>query len=173
MSLKKVGIGTKAPDVVNVIIEIPRGQLKNKYEVDKETGVIFLDRVNNVAMTYPYDYGYVPETLCDDGDPLDALVLIDEPLPVGVVVPCRPIGMLKMIDDGEGDEKLICVASKDATKDGLKEVDELGEDFKKYIEHFYRNYKAWKNDWQGVKVEFAGWTGAAEAREHITKTHQQ
>lgn len=173
MSLKNVGIGSKAPEVVNVVIEIPRGQLKNKYEVDKETGAVFLDRVNNVAFGYPYDYGYVPDTLCDDGDPLDALVLIDEPLYPGVVVPCRAIGMVRMIDDGEGDEKLICVPAKDTTKDYLKEVDQLGDDFKKYIEHFYTHYKDWKNDWQGVEISFNGWTDAAGAREHIEKTRTE
>ena len=172
MSLKNVGIGEKAPDVVNVVVEIPRGQLKNKYEVDKETGVVFLDRVNNVPMSYPYDYGYVPQTLCDDGDPLDALILIDEPLFPGVVVPCRAVGMLKMIDDGEGDEKLICVPVKDTTKDWIKDVDQLGDDFKHYVEYFYSHYKEWKNDWKGVEVSFDGWTNAAEAREHIVKTRQ-
>ncbi len=173
MSLNKVGIGSKAPEIVNVVIEIPRGQLRNKYEVDKETGAIFLDRVNNVAMAYPYDYGFVPDTLCDDGDPLDALVIIDEPLLPGVVVPCRAIGMVRMIDDGEGDEKLVCVPAHDTSKDYLTEVDQLGDEFKKYIEHFYSYYKSWKHDWQGVPISFNGWADAAGAREHIAKTHAE
>lgn len=170
MSLNDVRIGDKAPETVNVIIEIPRGTLRNKYEADKDTGVIVLDRVNNVEMAYPFDYGFVPDTLCEDGDPLDALVLIDEPLFPGVVVPVRPIGIVRMIDDGEGDEKLICVPAKDASKDYLTEVDQLGPEFKGRVEHFYTHLKDWKNDWKGVPVSFDGWGDAAAAREHISKT---
>lgn len=173
MSLNNVPIGAKAPEVVNVIIEIPRGTLRNKYEADKATGAIFLDRVNNVEMAYPFDYGFVPDTLCEDGDPLDALVIIDEPLFPGVVVPCRAIGMVRMIDDGEGDEKLICVPAKDASKDYLTEVDQLGPEFKARIEHFYTHLKDWKNGWKGVEISFNGWTDAAGAREHITATRTE
>ena len=172
MSLKHVPIGDSAPEVVNVIIEIPRGTLRNKYEYDKQLGAIVLDRVNNVEMAYPFDYGFVPETLCDDGDPLDALVIIDESLFPGVVVPVRVIGMVRMVDDGEGDEKLICVADKDDSKKYLTEVDQLGDEFKHRVEHFYTHLKDWKNGWKGVKVSFDGWGDAAAARAHITKSQQ-
>lgn len=172
MSLTDVKIGDKAPDVVNVIIEIPRGTMRNKYEFDKDLGAIVLDRVNNVEMAYPFDYGYVPDTLCEDGDPLDALVIIDEPLFPGVVVPVRPIGIVRMVDDGEGDEKLICVAAKDSSKDYLQNVDQLGEELKGRIEHFYSHLKDWKNDWKGVEVSFNGWGDAAAAKQHIKDVTQ-
>ncbi len=98
-----VSYGDDAPKVVNVIIEIQKGS-RNKIEVDKATNRLFLDRVNGTLLGYPTDYGYIPDTLCDDGDPLDALLIIDESVPHGVVVPSRPIGVLYMIDDGEGDD---------------------------------------------------------------------
>ncbi len=158
-----IPIGKKSPEIVNVIIEIRRGE-RNKYEMDKDTGAITLDRVNPLAMGYPTDYGYVPETLCDDGDPLDALLIIDESVPHGVVVPARAIGVLRMIDDGEGDEKLICVAADDVTKSHIREVADLGADFTKVIEHFYSHYKDWKKDWNGSPVSFDGWGDAAAAR---------
>ncbi len=173
MSLADVKIGDKAPEIVNVIIEIPRGTMRNKYEFDKDLGTIVLDRVNNVEMAYPFDYGYVPDTLCEDGDPLDALVIIDEPLFPGVVVPVRPIGIVRMVDDGEGDEKLICVAAKDSSKDYLQNVDQLGEDLKGRIEHFYTHLKDWKNDWKGVEVRFNGWGDAAAAKQHILEVTQK
>lgn len=163
------GPGPNAPDVVNVVIEIQRGN-HNKYEMDKVSGLLFLDRVNAGSLGYPADYGYVPKTLCDDGDPIDALVIIDEPLPYGVVVPCRPIGVLFMVDDGDNDEKLICVPDKDVTKSQIKSVDDLGPNFKPMIEHFYSNYKAWKNNWQGTDVSFNGWGDVSKAKEVIKKS---
>ncbi len=169
--MQELGIGAKAPDVVNVVIEIKRGE-RNKYEVDKATGRLFLDRVNGTVMGYPADYGYVPQTLCDDGDPLDALVIIDESLPHGVVVPVRAIGVLYMVDDGENDEKLICVPAADISKDHIKDLADLGDNFKKVIEHFYTHYKDWKKDWKGVDVHFNGWGDAAAAREVIEKSRK-
>lgn len=160
-----VSYGDSAPDVVNVIIEIQKGS-RNKIEVDKKTGRLFLDRVNGTLLGYPTDYGYVPQTLCDDSDPLDALVIIDESLPYGVVVPARPIGVLNFEDDGEMDEKLICVPADDISKDHIKSLDDLGEAFKKNIEHFYTHYKDWKKDWKGVSAVLKGW-GDAEAAKKI------
>ena len=158
-----VSYGENAPKVVNVVIEIQKGNV-NKYELDKKTGRIFLDRVNGTAsLGYPADYGYIPDTLCDDGDPLDALLIIDEPVPHGVLVRCRPICVLYMVDDGEGDEKLVCVANDDVTKAHIKHVDDLGENFKPMMEHFYKQYKAWKKNWQGTPVEFNGWGGPEDA----------
>lgn len=165
--MAEVGTGDKAPDIVNVIIEIRRGEGQNKYELDKASGMMILDRVNLTTARYPADYGYVPQTLCDDGDPLDALLVIDESVPQSVIVPCRPIGVLRMVDDGEGDEKLICVAAKDGTKDHIKEVEDLGGHFIKQVEQFFSHYKDWKNDWQGTPVSFNGWGDAAAAREVV------
>jgi inorganic pyrophosphatase len=165
-----VGYGNNAPDIINVVIEIQKGSV-NKYELDKETGRIFLDRVNGTAsLGYPADYGYVPDTLCEDGDPLDALLLIDESVLPGIVVPSRAIGVLKMVDDGEGDEKLICVAANDVTKSHIQSLDDLGKNFKPMIEHFYSQYKAWKKDWQGTPVSFNGWGDADEAKNIIQQS---
>lgn len=163
-----LGVGKNAPNEVNVVIEVRRGEGKNKYELDKETGYIVLDRVNATMLKYPADYGYVPETLCDDGDPLDALLVIDESVPQGVVVPSRPIGVLNMIDDGEGDEKLICVATDDVTMSHIKEVEDLGVNFKPMVEHFYSHYKDWKKDWKGTEVSFDGWGDSAAAKQVVT-----
>ncbi len=164
--MSDVSYGDDAPAVVNVIIEIQKGS-RNKIEVDKATGRLFLDRVNGTFLGYPADYGYVPDTLCDDGDPLDALVVIEESLPHGVVVPARPIGVLYFEDDGEMDEKLICVPADDISSDHLKTLDDLGEAFKKNIEHFYSHYKDWKKDWKGVSAELKGWGGPDDAKKVI------
>jgi inorganic pyrophosphatase len=165
-----VSYGDEAPEVVNVVIEIKKGNV-NKYELDKKTGRLFLDRVNGTAsLGYPADYGYIPDTLCEDGDPLDAMLIIDESVPHGVVVPARAIGVLNMVDDGKGDEKLICVAKDDVTKSHIKSVEDLGGNFKPMIEHFYVQYKAWKKNWTGTKVEFNGWGDAEAAKEIIKKS---
>ncbi len=165
----EVSIGKDAPKIVNVVIEIQQGKGRNKYEVDKQTGRLTLDRVNATMLGYPADYGFVPDTLCEDGDPLDALVLIDESLVPGAVAAVRPIGVLRMIDEGEHDEKIVAVAAKDVSKDHLKNVADLGENFKQVVEHFYTHYKDWKNGWKGTKVEFEGWGDAAAAEAEIEK----
>jgi inorganic pyrophosphatase len=165
-----VSYGDDAPKIVNVVIEIPQGTRRNKYEMDKKTGRIFLDRVNGAHFYYPYDYGYIPDTLCEDGDPLDALVIIDEPLFPGVVVPARPIGVFYMVDDGEGDEKLICVPADDISKDHIKNVDDLGEDFKKALVHYYQHVKDWKKDWTGVDFKSNGWGDAVAAQKVIEQS---
>lgn len=161
-----LGVGKNAPDVVNVVIEIRRGE-RNKYEMDKATGYLTLDRVNATMLGYPADYGYLPDTLCEDGDPLDALLIIDESVPHGVVVPSRPIGVLYMIDDGERDEKLICVPKDDVSKDDIKDLADLGPNFQKVVEHFYSHYKDWKKGWQGASVGFDGWGDAAAAKKVV------
>ena len=167
--MSNVSYGNDAPNVVNVVIEIQKGG-RNKYEIDEKTGALTLDRVNATMLGYPTDYGDIPGTLCEDGDPLDALLIIDESVPHGVVVPSRPIGVLYMIDEGERDEKLICVADKDVTKAHIKEVPDLGPEFTKIIEHFYSHYKDWKKDWQGSSVSFDGWGDAAAARRVVEES---
>lgn len=161
-----ISYGENAPETVNLIIEIRKGE-RNKYELDKASGMLVLDRVNATMLGYPTDYGYVPDTLCEDGDPLDGLLVIDESVPHGVVVPARPIGVLNMVDDGEGDEKVIFVAADDVTKAHIKELSDLGPEFPKIIEHFYSHYKDWKKDWTGSPVNFNGWGDAAVAKEII------
>lgn len=165
--MSDISYGDNAPDVINVVIEIQRGSV-NKYELDKKSGRLVLDRVNGTALGYPADYGYVPDTLCEDGDPLDALVVIFESVPPGVVVPCRVIGVLNMVDDGESDEKLVCVPADDVTKSHIQSLDDLGANFKPMVEHFYAHYKDWKKDWKGSPVSFNGWGDVTEAKKVIT-----
>ncbi|MDB5178522.1 MAG: Inorganic diphosphatase [Patescibacteria group bacterium] len=167
--MNTIPLGKDAPEVVNVVIEIRRGE-RNKYEVDKASGALFLDRVNGTMLGYPADYGYLPETLCEDGDPLDALLVIDESVPHGVVVPSRAIGVLYMIDDGERDEKLVCVPVDDVSKDHIKDLADLGENFQKVVTHFYSHYKDWKKGWKGADVSFNGWGDAAAARKVIEES---
>lgn len=168
MDYKPVLTGDDPPNEVNIIIETQKGDGRNKYEFDKSTGRLTLDRVNGTTGTYPADYGYIPGTLSDDGDPLDALLLIDEPVVHGVVVPARPIGVLYMVDDGEGDEKLICVPRDDISQDHIKELSDIDPNFPKRVEQFYKHYKDWKSNWQGVAVEFKGWGDSNEAKKVIT-----
>ncbi|MBI3624315.1 inorganic diphosphatase [Candidatus Saccharibacteria bacterium] len=161
--------GNDAPDVVNVVIEIQKGS-RNKYEHDETTGRIFLDRVNGTLLGYPTDYGEIPGTLCEDGDPLDALLIIDESVPLDVIVPARPVGVLYFEDEGEPDEKIICVAAKDISKDHIKTLNDLGGAFKKNVEHFYAHYKDWKNDWRGVSAKLKGWGDAEAAKKVIQES---
>jgi inorganic pyrophosphatase len=168
MAYQDVPTGSDVPNEVNIVVEIQKGGGKNKYEFDKDTGRLTLDRVNGTTAGYPADYGYIPGTLCEDGDPLDALLIIDEPVVHGAIVPARPVGVLYMIDDGEGDEKLVCVPSKDISKDHIKSLADLGENFQKQVEQFYRHYKDWKNNWTGVKVEFKGWGDTEAAKKVVT-----
>lgn len=164
--MQEVIAGANTPNEINVIIEIRRGE-KNKYEVDKETGRLFLDRVNGTTLGYPADYGYVPQTLCEDGDPLDALLVITESVPHGVVVPSRPIGVLRMVDGGENDEKLIVVPVDDVASDHIRDLADLGENFKHVVEHYYAHYKDWKNGWNGAEVSFDGWGDATAAKQVV------
>lgn len=173
MAYQDVPAGANTPDEINIIIEIQKGGGQNKYEFDKSTGRLTLDRVNGTTARYPADYGYIPDTLCEDGDPLDALLVIDEPVVHGAVVPARPVGVLYMVDDGEGDEKVICVAAKDISKDYIKDLKDIEPNFQKQVEQFYSHYKDWKNNWQGVNVEFKGWGGADEAKKVISESIQR
>lgn len=167
MSLNGVPIGKDSPKEVNVIIEIPRGS-GNKYEVDKDTGMIFLDRVQPTNLKQPYDYGYIPQTLGDDNDPLDALVVIDEKLFPGVVVPSRVLGVLYMIDDGEKDEKIICVAADDKHYEHVEDLADLGRHLQDKVRHYFEHYK----DLQHKKVEITGWGDREEAYAIIAKYRQ-
>ena len=170
MAYQDVTTGANPPDDVNLIIEIQRGGGQNKYEFDKTTGRLTLDRVNGTTARYPADYGYIPGTLCEDGDPLDGLLIIDEPVAHGAVVPARAVGVLYMVDDGENDEKVICVPRDDISKDHIKNLGDIEPNFQKRVEQFYLHYKDWKNNWQGVKVEFKGWGGAEDAKKVITES---
>src|SRR3989344_2878898 len=113
-----ISIGKKVPDEFNVIVEIPKGS-KNKYEIDKETGLIALDRVAHTAQDFPYDYGFAPQTLWDDGDALDVIVLTTHPLATGILVRVRPIAIMQMVDSGDSDDKIIAVPVEDPRFDTI------------------------------------------------------
>ncbi len=166
MSLNKVPSGNSLPDDFNVIIEIPQHGEPVKYEVDKDSGAIFVDRFMNTAMHYPCNYGYIPHTLSDDGDPVDVLVITPVPLNTGVVVRCRPLAVLKMEDESGFDAKVLAVpVDKLSTLyRGLKSHTELPEIILKQIEHFFAHYKDLEpNKW----VKISGWAGIDEARKEI------
>ncbi|MBD2386220.1 inorganic diphosphatase [Cylindrospermum sp. FACHB-282] len=128
------------PGIVNVLIEIAGGS-KNKYEFDKELGAFALDRVLYSSVQYPYDYGFIPNTLADDGDPLDGMVLIDEPTFPGCVIAARPIGFLEMIDGGDRDEKILCVPDKDPRYAQVKSLKDVPPHRLEEIAEFFRSYK--------------------------------
>ena len=141
------------------VIEIPKGS-RNKYEVDHETGRVAVDRVLYTAFGYPTNYGYIEETLGDDGDPVDVLVLLDAPVFPGVGVKVRPVGVFNMTDDAGIDSKVIAVPAKDPRWDWIQDISDVPEFTRKEIEHFFEHYKDLEpNKW--VKTE--GWGDAAEA----------
>lgn len=163
MNLDRVGSGQNLPSDINVIIEIPSHSDPVKYEVDKETGALFVDRFMNTAMFYPCNYGYVPNTLSDDGDPADVLVISPYALISGCVVQCRPVGMLKMTDESGEDAKIIAVPH-DKMYDDIKDIADVPERLLSQLGHFFEHYKDLeKNKW--VKVE--GWVGKAEAEAEL------
>jgi inorganic pyrophosphatase len=128
------------PGVVNVLIEIPGGS-KNKYEYDKDLAAFALDRVLYSSVKYPYDYGFIPNTLADDGDPLDGMVLIDEPTFPGCIIAARPVGFLEMIDGGDRDEKILCVPNKDPRYAHVKSLKDIANHRLEEIAEFFRTYK--------------------------------
>jgi inorganic pyrophosphatase len=139
-----VSLGKNVPDEINAIIEIPRGSL-NKYEIDKETGLIALDRVSYTAQSYPVDYGFAPQTLWEDGDALDVIVLTTEPLAPGILVKVRPVAVVHMIDSGEGDDKIIAVPAKDPRFEEVKDLADVNQHTLKTLKHFYESYKKLQN----------------------------
>lgn len=155
---------------MNVIIEIPRNS-RNKYEIDKETGLIKLDRVIHTAQVYPFDYGFVPQTLWDDGDALDVVLLTTEPLAPGILVHARPVAILPMVDGGEADEKVIAVPADDPRFKDVQDLKDLNPHTLKEIAHFFVTYKQLQNKEVSVG-EYQG-KGAAEAAfERACKMYQ-
>ena len=166
MNLERVTAGRDVPDDVNVIIEIPMNADPVKYEVDKHTGAVFVDRFMSTAMHYPCNYGYVPRTLSGDGDPVDVLVISPFPLITGVVVRCRPVGMLRMKDEAGEDTKLLAVPIDKLTSQyrGIRSPRDLPEARLAAITHFFQHYKDLE---RGKWVKVKGWVGAAAARKEI------
>jgi inorganic pyrophosphatase len=166
MSLDNVTPGSKVPDSFNVIIEIPMNADPIKYEVDKETGAIFVDRFMSTAMHYPTNYGYVPKTLSGDGDPVDVLVITPVPLIPGVVVPCRAIGILKMTDEAGEDGKVLAVPTDKILSlySRWQKPEDLNPMRLKAIEHFFEHYKDLE---PGKWVKVQGWHGVDAAHKEI------
>lgn len=140
------------PGLLNVLIEIPGGS-KNKYEFDKDLNAFALDRVLYASVQYPYDYGFVPNTLADDGDPLDGMVIMDQPTFPGCVITCRPIGMLEMIDGGDRDEKILCVPVKDPRYTQVESLNDIAPHRLDEIAEFFRTYK----NLEKKVTEILGW----------------
>ena len=156
--------GPNPPLLVTAIIEIPANE-RNKYELDKKLGIFRLDRVLHSAVHYPGDYGFIPRTLGDDGDPLDVLVLMTLPVFTGCLVDVRPIGLFHLIDHGVADEKVLAVPVADPYADGIHKLADIPAHALKEIEHFFRVYK----DLEGTHTETRGFEGAAAARTAITR----
>ena len=154
-------------DEMNVIIEIPKYS-KNKYEIDKETGLIALDRVMHSAQDYPFDYGFVPQTLFDDGDALDVVLLTTYPLFPGILVKARPVAIMEMIDGGERDDKVIAVPVDDPRFDDVKDIGDLNKHFIKETSHFFETYKKVQNK----EVKLGAWLGAAEAKAAFARSRE-
>jgi inorganic pyrophosphatase len=160
--------GEGAPDEVNAVIEIPRGQT-NKYEYDKQLHVFRLDRNLYSPVHYPGDYGFVPSTLSDDGDPLDVLVLVDAPSFTSCVMTVRPIGFLEMVDQGKGDEKVLAVGINNPIYKGVHGYDELYPHLLLEIEHFFSIYK----ELEAKTTRIIGWQDAGRARKIISECQER
>ena len=166
MSYQNLPVGRDVPNDVNVIIEIPMHSPAVKYEVDKDSGALFLNRMLKTAMHYPCNYGYIPHTLCGDGDPTDVMVVMPVPINYGAVVTCRPVGVLKMEDESGEDAKILAVPTEDVT--GLyrdvRNVNDVDELLRLQIQHFFDHYKDLET---GKWVKIHGWGDATDAKREI------
>ena len=169
MNIDAIKIGDNPPDDVNTIIEVPIGGEPIKYEMDKEAGTLFVDRFLHTPMRYPGNYGFVPHTLSEDGDPIDVLVANTRPIVPGAVINVRPVGVLRMTDDGGPDEKIVAVPSPKLTKRYLDvhNYSDLPKITLEQIQHFFQHYK----DLETTKwVKVLGWGDAAEAQQYIIRS---
>lgn len=166
MNLDNLPLGIDVPRDINVVIEIPSHGSPVKYEVEKDSGTLMVDRFMGTAMYYPCNYGFLPHTLSDDGDPVDVLVVTPVPLISGAVVRCRPIGMLEMSDEAGDDNKVLAVPVHQLTKlyDDVQSPEDLHDDMLSQIKHFFEQYKALEAE-KWVKVK--GWVGVAQAHKEI------
>ena len=165
MRIDMIPVGDNPPESLNVIIEVPVGGEPVKYEFDKESGALFVDRILHTPMRYPANYGFVPHTLSPDGDPLDALVILPEPVFPGVVVKARPLGVFKMTDEAGGDDKLLCVID-DVRWNHLNDIDDVSSFLKDEIEHFFVHYKDLEPN---KEVTGSGWGDKAEAEKILAE----
>ncbi|MBN4066191.1 MAG: inorganic diphosphatase [Hyphomicrobiales bacterium] len=168
MQINAIAIGDNPPEDINVIVEVPVGGEPIKYELDKEAGTMIVDRILYTAMRYPGNYGFVPHTLSDDGDPLDVLIANQRPLIPGSVINCRPVGVLHMTDEAGSDEKLIAVPSPkvSAMYEKIHTLDDLPGILVRQIAHFFEHYKDLEGD-KWVKID--RWGDAKDARAVIEK----
>ena len=157
--------GINPPEQVTAVVEIPSGS-RNKYELDKQSGLIRLDRVLYSSMHYPGDYGFIPRTLHEDGDPLDVLVRINEPTFPGCQIDCRPLGVLKMLDRGEPDDKVLDVPAHDPYYNDYRDLEDISSHYLREVEHFFHIYK----DLEGKRVEIIGWQDSAVAERVIQES---
>lgn len=166
MNLDRVNSGTDIPNEINVIIEIPSHADPVKYEVDKETGAMFVDRFMSTAMHYPCNYGYVPHTLSNDGDPVDVLVVTPVPLISGSVIRCRPVGVLKMTDESGDDAKVLAVPIDKLCRTfrKVRDIGDVSPELLDQIAHFFEHYKDLD---EGKWVRVQGWGGVDDARAEI------
>lgn len=167
MLIDKISVGKNPPEEINVIIEIPMNSSSPvKYEFDKESGAIFVDRIMQAAMYYPCNYGFVPHTLSGDGDPVDVLVASSTPFIPGSVVKCRPIAVLMMEDESGFDEKILAVpiSKVDSSWDHVKSIKDVSDSLKDRIMHFFENYKKLE---KGKWVKVVGWEDTAKAKQFI------
>ena len=162
-----IPVGENVPNEINVIIEIPKGS-NNKYEIDKETGLIKLDRANYSSAAFPYDYGFVPQTLWEDGDALDVIVLTTYPLQTGILVSVRPVAVIDMVDTGESDYKILAVPTEDKRWDDVQDLDDLNKHMLKEYVHFLETYKALKG--KPAPTEIKGTYGKKEALAAVEKS---
>ena len=172
MSLDRVPAGSNLPDEFNVVIEIPMNSDPVKYEVDKDTGAVFVDRFMMTAMHYPCNYGYIPQTISDDGDPVDVLVMTPFPIQVGAVIKCRAIGVLQMDDEGGGDAKLLAVPVDKLypVYRNIQSSADLPEQELKRIQHFFEHYKDLE---PGKWVKVKGWEGVEAAKAEIVASAER
>lgn len=168
MAFNAIPLGEKAPEIINAVIEIPRGS-HHKYEYDEELDEIRLDRVLHSAVFYPTDYGFIPDTRSEDGDHLDVLVLITEPLFPGCITSVRVVGMLDMEDNAGQDYKVVGVVEKDPRLAKIQDISDIDEHYKKEIVEFFENYKHLENKWAKVK----GWLPKEEAYRVIKEAQER
>jgi inorganic pyrophosphatase len=168
MSIKDLPLGKKAPEEINVLVENPQGGAPVKYELDKDSGFLFVDRFTHTPMFYPGNYGFAPQTLSEDGDPVDVLVISHLPVVPGAVLPSRPVGVLLMEDESGKDEKIIAVPTTKMFPyhDAIKEVVDFPAIVREQIEHFFTHYKDLE---KGKWVKVLGWDNAARARSLIVE----
>lgn len=169
MNFDQIPPGKNPPDDIYVAIEIPANASPIKYEIDKDMGAVLVDRFMATPMFYPANYGFIPNTLADDGDPLDVLVITPYPVMPGAIIRCRPVGVLNMEDEAGGDAKLVAVPHDKVSKEyqHIQDITDVPELLRKQIQHFFENYKDLE---EGKWVKVQGWDNAEAARKAITES---